>query len=78
MSCTMIGNIVINIVPFRSEWLENLIPVSKPEQQPPLFHLGWNLGPFRSIQAEIKDSAGMNLWPFPLNLMSDPLPYHKK
>lgn len=41
--------IVINTIPFRLEWPEYLVPVSKPKQRPPVFHLGWNFGPFRAI-----------------------------
>ena len=42
---------IIDFIQFRSERPKFLVPVSKPEQETPSFHLGPNSYPFRSIPA---------------------------
>ena len=66
----LIKGTIINSVPFRPEWPENIILASKLKWYTPLFHLGTNSGSFRGvpavsgdfgeIPAEIMDSAEMS------------------
>ena len=49
-------------VPFRPEWRENLVPVCKPVQGNPSFHLGLNFGVFRVISGVSDHFGRFTFW----------------